>query len=388
MAFALRASRIFTGADAALLPGVVVIEDGVIRAVGLAESPPGIETLDLGDATLLPGLVDAHTHVSIVPGDGNQIEQLRRPAERQLAEARRLVLRDLEAGVTTMRVMGQERDVDFLLQQEIESGATPGPRLVCAGVQMAKPESHGHALTGVRDEEEIARLAEANIAKGAGLLKLFATGGVSSIGTDPRDCPFTVREIRRAADIAHRHGIRLAAHAHGGEGARRAIEAGVDTIEHGAALDEPLIASIADRGVAVVATLSILYHPDGIEKGDAASDEIMDKLGRARTTAARTWRRLVRAGIPYAVGTDSMHGLLAFDLAKLVELGATPFEALQAATVRGAEVCGLAGRCGRLAPGFEADLLAVAGNPLCDISALEHPLLVVRAGRMAFRAAR
>ena len=218
-------------------------------AESLAWNPPrhaACRCIELRGATLLPGLIDAHTHVSIMPSRGNQIEQMKQPAAEQLATARSNVLTDLLSGVTTLRVMGQELDVDFLLRDEIADRETMGPELVCAGVQLAKPGGHGHALTAVTSEADIVQLIDRNAAKGAGLIKIFTTGGVSSVSTSSGDCPFTPEEVRCAADAAHRHGLKLASHAHGGFGARLAIENGVDTIEHAVLFDDALIEEAAD----------------------------------------------------------------------------------------------------------------------------------------------
>lgn len=378
MRVALVPDRIFTGLADEAIGGVVVIEDG--RILGIEPTvPDGMTVRTLPGTTLLPGLIDSHTHVSIVPSRGDQIEQMKRPADEQLASARSNVLTDIFSGVTTMRIMGQELDVDFRLRDEITSGQTVGPDLVCAGVQLAKVGGHGHALTAVETEDDIVRLIESNVAKGAGLVKIFTTGGVSSVASSPADCPFTRREIRRAADTAHRHGLKLASHAHGGEGARLAIENGVDTIEHGVLLDEPMIEDAVRRGIAIVGTFSILDHPAGIEAGDAGRPEIAGKLRESRGRVATAWQQILRAGVRVAVGTDSMHGCIAFDAARLVSFGATPARALKAATVDGASVCGLADR-GAIAQGLRADLVAVLGDPLADIRALASPVMVMKAG--------
>jgi imidazolonepropionase-like amidohydrolase len=382
--FALVPDRLFTALRDSAEPGVVIVEDGRIAGVAHAVPVDGTSVVRLPGTTLLPGLIDAHTHLSIVPSRGNQIEQMKLPADEQLASARSNVLADLLAGVTTLRVMGQERGVDFRLRDEIGRCETFGPELVCAGVQLAKAGGHGHALTAVASEGDITRLVDANAAKGAGLIKIFTTGGVSSVASSHGDCPFTPREIRCAADAAHRHGLRLASHAHGGEGARRAIENGVDTIEHGALLDEALIDEIARRGLAVVGTFSIVDHPAGIEAGDAGRPEIIAKLRDVRDRVGFAWRRILERGVRIAVGTDSMHGCLACDLARLVELGATAARALRAATIGGADVCGLPDR-GAIAPGLRADLVAVLGDPLSDIRALASPVLVMKAGSIVHR---
>jgi imidazolonepropionase-like amidohydrolase len=381
---ALVADRVFTAQSDNADAVVVLIDEGVIVGVERTLPEDGTQVLRLAGATLLPGLIDAHTHVSIVPSRGNQIEQLKRPAVEQLATARVNVLADLLAGVTTLRVMGQELDVDFLLRDEIRTGRTLGPDLVCAGVQIAKRGAHGHALTAVASEDDIVRLVEANAAKGAGVIKIFTTGGVSSVASSNGDCPFTAREVRCAADAAHRHGVKLASHAHGGAGARLAIENGVDTIEHGALFDQELIALAGERGVAIVGTFSILDHPAGIEAGDSGRPEIVGKLRESRGRVRAAWSGILGAGLPIAVGTDSMHGCLAFDLARLVELGASPARALRAATSDGARVCGLPDR-GSIAPGLRADFVAVLGNPLDDIRAMAAPVFVMKAGNVVHR---
>jgi imidazolonepropionase-like amidohydrolase len=238
-------------------------------------------------------------------------------------------------------------------------------------------------LTGVRDEAGITALARRNVRAGARVLKIFATGGISSSGA-AGEAPFTAREIACAAAVAHESGIRLAAHAHGGPGALAAIEGGVDTIEHAAAIYDRCLEGIVRRNLMVVGTFSILYHPEGIERGDRANPEVLAKVRDARVTMERSWRSIVAAGARIAVGTDSMHGRLAFDIGKLVEWGATAREALSAATVGGAEACGLADR-GRLAAGLRADVVAVRGDPFTDIATLASPMLVVRNGRPHLR---
>jgi imidazolonepropionase-like amidohydrolase len=382
MSLHLLPDRVFTARSDAAEEGLVVtVADGFISRVDRGEPPEGATILRLPGTTLLPGLIDAHTHVSIVPSRGNQIEQMKLPVVEQLATARVNVQADLLSGVTTLRVMGQELDVDFLLRDEILAGRTLGPDLICAGVQIAKTGGHGHALTAVASEDDIVRLVDANAAKGAGLIKIFTTGGVSSVASSQGDCPFTPREVRCAADAAHRHGLKLASHAHGGTGARLAMEHGVDTIEHGVLFDEALIALARERRVTVVGTFSILDHPAGIGAGDATRPEIVGKLRESRGRVTAAWNGILAAGLPIAVGTDSMHGCMAFDITRLVELGASTARALRAATIDGARVCGLTDR-GSIAPGQRADLVAVLGNPLEDIRAVSAPVFVMKAGRV------
>lgn len=380
MRVAIESDRIFTALGETCDAGVVLVENGRIAAI-LPAAPADTPVVRLSGTTLLPGLIDAHSHLSIVPSRGDQIGQLRLPVDVQLATARSNVLADLLSGVTTLRSMGQELDVDFLIRDEIATGRTLGPELICSGVQLAKRTGHGHALTAVDGPAEIEALIARNVANGAGLVKIFVTGGVSSVATSQGDSPFSAEEVQCAADAAHRHGLKLAAHAHGGLGAGLAIAHGVDTIEHGVLLDEAQIAAAARRGLFIVGTFSIQDHPAGIEAGEAGTPTIVAKLREVRGRVAATWRRILATeGLRVAIGTDSMHGCLAFDMARLVDFGASTARALRAATSDGAAACGLTDR-GALVPGLRADLVAVRGNPLEDIQAMASPAFVMQGGR-------
>jgi len=384
MELVLLPDRIFTGLTDTLDTGVVAVQEDRIVHVGAPRSYESQAVLRLPGTTLIPGLIDAHTHVSIVPSRGDQLGQMRLPVDVQLATARANVLADLLAGVTTIRVMGQELGVDFSVRDEIASGLTLGPDLVCAGVQLAAAGGHGHALTAVSSDDDIVRLVESNVARGARLVKIFTTGGVASVAMAQGDVPFTAHQIRYAADAAHRHGLKLAAHAHGGEGAALAIQNGVDTIEHGVLLDQRMIDEAGRRRIAIVGTFSIQDHPAGIEAGDRHRADIVGKLQQVRERVGETWRRILESGVDIALGTDSMHGCLAFDIQRLTEFGATPARALRAATSGGAGICGLTDR-GTLAPGMRADLVAVLGDPLKNIRVVGSPVLVIKAGRIVHR---
>ncbi len=385
MRTAFHPDRIFTAESDELSEGYVVVEDGRIQAI--RSDPPGdvSQCVRLPGATMLPGLINAHSHVSIIPSRGDQIGQLRLPIDEQLAASRSNMLCELLSGATTLRVMGQELGVDFALREEIQSGAIPGPDLLCAGRPIAKSGHHGHALTSVSSAAEIEELALDNIRQGARLLKVFATGGVSSSGTLESDCPFSLDELRLVCRIAHENGLPVAAHALVGEGVGRAIEAGVDTIEHASLVDQSLIDSLAARRSSVVGTFSIVFHPAGLESESQANPEVGAKLERVRPRIGECWRKIVDSGLPIALGTDSVHGAMAFEIARLVEFGASEAQALQSATRIGAEVCRLKDR-GTIQPGLRADLIAVLGNPLEDIRSVANPILVVQEGRTVHRA--
>ena len=377
---AIRCGTLFdgTGADP-VRNAVVVVRDGRIASVGTA-APPGAATLDLGDRFVMPGLVDCHSHASIVPGLGDQLGQLcRGPVPQALAATRNLRL-DLAAGTTTMRIMGEEHFVDVELRDAIEAGTIIGPRLLIAGRGLAANNGHGRALASYDGVDEVRRGARENLRRGANHVKIFVTGGVSSPGTTPTSSAYTREEIRAAVEEADRVGTYAAAHAHGGPGLRLAVQEGVGTIEHAALADDEDIALMIERHVWLICTFAIFMHPNGIEQGDGQRPAIMDKMRWARRVVAETFPRHLASGVRFACGTDSVHGAMPFELQTLVRLGVSPREALLAGTRRGAEACRVDKDVGTLEPGKRADLIAVDGNPLKDMGAMERVSLVMKDG--------
>ena len=380
----LRCGTLFDGTGADPVPGgVVVIDDGRIVAAGPAEGiavPPAARLIDLGDRFVMPGLVDAHSHISIVPGQGDQIGQLRRPPVPQALQATANLRRDLAAGTTTMRVMAEEHFLDVEVREAIQAGVIPGPRLLCATRGITASNGHGRALSSFDGVDAVRRGVRENFARGADHVKLFATGGVSSAATTLSAPGYSREEIRAAVEEAERVGKYAAAHAHGGPGLRTAVEEGVATIEHGALASDEDVTLMIERRAWLVCTFSILFHPDGIERGDASRPAIMEKVRWARGVVGENFPRILKSGVRFAVGTDSMHGQMAFELETLVRFGVSPGEALLAATRRGAEACRVEREVGTLEPGKRADLIAVEGNPLRDIAEMRRVVFVMTDG--------
>ncbi len=377
---AIRCGTLFdgTGADP-VRNAVVVVRDGRIASVGTA-APPGAATLDLGDRFVMPGLVDCHSHASIVPGLGDQLGQLCRGPVPQALAATRNLRQDLAAGTTTMRIMGEEHFVDVELRDAIEAGTIIGPRLLIAGRGLAANNGHGRALASYDGVDEVRRGARENLRRGANHVKIFVTGGVSSPGTTPTSSAYTREEIRAAVEEADRVGTYAAAHAHGGPGLRLAVQEGVGTIEHAALADDEDIALMIERRVWLICTFAIFMHPNGIEQGDGQRPAIMDKMRWARRVVAETFPRHLASGVRFACGTDSVHGAMPFELQTLVRLGVSPREALLAGTRRGAEACRVDKDVGTLEPGKRADLIAIDGDPLKDMAAMERVSLVMKDG--------
>jgi imidazolonepropionase-like amidohydrolase len=362
---------------------VVVVDAGRIAAVGSADvvsAPRDATVVDLSEQFVMPGLVDAHSHASIVPGIGDQMAQMRQPAVKQALRATANLRRDLLAGTTTMRVMAEEHFLDIDLREGIESGSIQGPRLLCATRGITATNGHGRALSSFDGVDEIRRGVRDNFRHGADHVKLFATGGVSSRGSTLQASGYSREEIRAAVEEAHRVGKYAAAHAHGGPGLRWAVEEGVSTIEHGALASNDDVQLMIDHDVWLICTFSVLFHPTGIEQGDAREPAIMEKVREARGIVDARFPRILASGVHFAIGTDSMHGLMSYEAETLVRFGVAPQDALIAATRGGAEACRVLSDTGTLEPGKRADLIGIEGNPLADIEALRRVTFVMKDG--------
>ena len=374
---------------------VVLIEDGLVTAVGPREPGQSV-THDLGDVTLLPGLIDAHVHLV---GAEEQtpyerlIETTARAAIEGVANARATV----EAGFTTVRDLGSRDRADVALRDAIAAGRVPGPRMLVAVKSLSSTGGHGdrndlpedvevHRLSGIADgPEEIRRKVRENVKHGADWIKVLATGGVMSAGTDPRAADYTAEELAAAVAAAREKGRDVAAHAHGTEGIRRAALAGVRSIEHASMLDDETVALIAERGAFVVPNpYTNLYIIERGAEGGFQPYQI-EKSRQVYELKLESLRRAIRAGLAVAYGTDSgvqPHGVNARQMRIFVEAGMTPLEAIRAATLVNARLLRLEGKIGVLKPGAFGDLIAVPGNPLEDVTVLERPAFVMKEGRV------
>ncbi len=385
MLIAIKGRRIIDGTGRPPIDqGVVLVEGDRIKAVGRQADvavPDGAQVIDCGAQTILPGLVDAHSHCSIIPGLGDQTGQLFHPPARQVVRAVGNLRADLKSGVTTLRVVGEEHFIDIELRSAIADGRIPGPRLKVAARPINASNGHGAALTLSDGEDEIRKHIRENVAAGADLTKLFMTGGVSSKGTAARWYAYSRHEVEVCVDESHRNNKPVAVHAHGGPGVRICIEAGVDTIEHGKLCELDDLVEMRRRGIWLVTNNAVSGHPDGIEKGDAHVPSIMAKLLESRQKSQENFKDVLASGVKWALGTDSMHGLMWWEIAQVVEWGADRHDAILAGTRRAAEAIGMADQVGSLEPGKLADVISVDGDPLADIACLQRVGVVVQAGR-------
>ena len=358
------------------------------------------QVLDWSAYTVLPGLIDLHTHLVGDIQSANIAAPLMSSSARDALVGARNARDTLFAGFTTVRDVGVYRAfTDVALRDAIARGDVEGPRMFVAGAYITVTQGGGEVTglaadvvvpaemrRGVADNEvQIRQRVRELLAGGADFIKVIATGAVLAAGTEPGAPEYSESEIRAAVEEAALHGTFVAAHAHGAEGIKRAVRAGVRTIEHGSYLDDEGIALMKQHGTWLVADV---YNGDYIEqtgRRDGWSEEILRKNRETTQTQRDGFAKAVRAGVRIGFGTDSgvyPHGSNARQFAYMVRLGMSPMQAIQAATINAARSMGHEREFGSLAPGKSADLIAVPGDPLADIERLREVQSVIKQGRV------
>ena len=359
----------------------LLVSGGHVVAVGprAGACPSSARVVDLGPRVIVPGFFDAHTHITIRPGEGDQHGQMAQPPSWQAVRGVSNLRDMLRSGVTTARIMTEEADIDFHFRAAIAEDEVVGPALRVAGRGLSPPGRHGGAVAGVQGVEDLKAAVESNAGKGADHIKIFTTGGVSSTNTSLDESNYSGEEIAAIVRTAAEHGLNVSAHAHGGPGVDLAVANGVHSVEHGALLSEESVRRIVEAKVWIVLTNTILFHPQGIEQGDARDPRILDKVQQARASMDRVIDMIRMEGARVALGTDSMHGLFGYEIQWLTERGFSVEEALLSATRNGAELAG-ATAVGSLAPGARADFVVLERDPFVDVSAVYDIHAVFRAG--------
>jgi imidazolonepropionase-like amidohydrolase len=401
----LRAARLFDGrGEKVVSPGIVVVQGGTITGVGSTAVVPGNATvIELGDATLLPGFIDAHTHLGwayAASFDQREMERMRKSPPELALDATVWVRKTLMAGFTTVRDLGSSDFIDVALRNAIADGSIVGPRMLVAVRGIGSTGGHADDLTGYRynlfgresgiedgvadGPDEIRKAVRWVVKNGADVVKVHVTGGVLSLTDDLNTPQLTQEEINALVDEAHALGRKTAAHAHGSEGAKRAIRAGIDSIEHGTFLDDEALDMMKVRGTVLVPTLMTFQgFRERLQNGTNLPAPIAAKGRAAMESIHSTMSRAIAKGVIIGLGTDASvypHGRNAEEFGQLVEMGMTPLQAIKAGTSVDARLLGIAAKTGTLETGKFADIVAVPGDPSTDIHQMEKVLFVMKEG--------
>jgi len=382
----------------------IVVRDGVIERIEggyilPSDSESQVQVIDLKDQFVLPGLMDMHVHLLFQLSKTSRTDVLFTTTSMEALAGAYYANKTLMAGFTTVRDLGGTPEAIFALRDSVAKGLVPGPRILSAGSALAATGGHGD-IDGVKPElleiwtpeticdgpYECRKAVRYAIKMGADWIKITATGGVLSDTATGTDQQMTDDELVEIVNTAHGLGVKVAAHAHGANGIQAALRAGVDSIDHGSFADAQAIRLFKKSGAYMVPTLSPgVKVPASMEGNPFFTDAIKAKAKAASAASQETFRSAYKSGVKIAMGTDSgvtPHGENADELVMMVDAGMSPADAIQAATITSAELLGLENKLGTLDNGKLADMIAVSGNPLSDISVLQAVSFVMKEGKV------
>lgn len=399
----IHAGRVIDGVSArASVKQTIVVEQGRIVAVeaGYREAQVGDQLIDLREATVMPGLMDMHVHITSEYSRSSELDRFKKNAADVALDGAMFAERTLQAGFTTVRDLGDSFTASLALRNAINTGKLPGPRIFAAGKSIATTGGHADPTNGwaqhlggqnvgpregvIDGADEAAQAVRQRYKDGSDVIKITATGGVLSIAKNGLNPQFTEEEIRAVVTTARDYGFTVAAHAHGAEGMKRAVRAGVDSIEHGTFMDEETMRLMRERGTHYVPTITAgQWVFDRSQEDGFFPQVVQPKAAMVGPQIQSTFAKAYRAGVKIMFGTDtgvSAHGDNGREFVLMVEAGMPAMEAIQSATIVPARFLDIEDRLGSVQRGKVADLIAVPGDPLTDISLMRQVNFVMKDG--------
>ena len=380
---------------------IIIIEDKKIIAAGSSddiERPKKADSvrIDASGRTVLPGLIDTHTHLQLVPEE-NEFDLLKKSVPLKAIQAASNAKKTLEAGFTTIRDLGAEHLVDLAVRDAIAGGFAPGPRVLASGYKIAPtgadfriypPEVKISGQHTMDSTAEIRKAVRELIGLGVDQIKIMTSGRTFRKSSSPNAKVYSLEEVRTAVEIAHDNGLKVSAHAHGAAGVKLALEAGCDTIEHGTVLDEADIEFMLENNIYLIPTFSYSGNLKRLKGDSGLPDYSVTKALSSREKRLESFYSAYQAGVKIAMGSDSgmpfvPHGSNAIEITEMVKAGMTNLDALKSATIDAAGALGIEEKTGSIKPGKEADLIIVDGDPVTDIDVLTEITnikLVIKAG--------